>query len=258
MKNSEDFAGWMERMEMAQELIYEAWDAPDTETRVRLAKRALKIYPDCADAYVILATSEARNLEEKIEMFKKGVKAGRRSIERMYDFDSLVGGFWGVLETRPFMRALKGLGICFWEKGDTAAAAEIFWEMLRLNPSDNQGVRCLLVVCLHLLERDEELEELFKRYPDDITPDLLYGKALWAFKRWGDSQESRKALRKALKYNPHVPPYLTGEKRIPRTVPDKVVVGGEDEAADVAHLQKGIWKKTKGAIKWLKEICDTR
>ena len=33
----------------AQELMYEAWDAADPEERVRLARKALEISPDCAD-----------------------------------------------------------------------------------------------------------------------------------------------------------------------------------------------------------------
>ena len=38
----------------AQELIYNAWELIGDE-RVELAMRALEIYPDCADAYVIMA-----------------------------------------------------------------------------------------------------------------------------------------------------------------------------------------------------------
>jgi hypothetical protein len=40
--------------EKAQELIYEAWDADTYTKRVALAEKAIEIYPDCADAYVML------------------------------------------------------------------------------------------------------------------------------------------------------------------------------------------------------------
>src|SRR5690606_3453119 len=46
-------------LQQAQELIYEAWNATGRK-RIALAKKALKISPDCADAYVLLAEEEAQ------------------------------------------------------------------------------------------------------------------------------------------------------------------------------------------------------
>lgn len=45
-------------LEQAQELVYEAWDATG-KRRVDLARLALEISPDCADAYLVLAEAAA-------------------------------------------------------------------------------------------------------------------------------------------------------------------------------------------------------
>ena len=52
--------------------------------------------------------------------------------------------FWGDLDSRPFMRALHGQGLCLWRLGRAEKAREVFAWMLTLNPNDNQGVRFLL------------------------------------------------------------------------------------------------------------------
>ncbi len=42
-------------LEQAQQLMYEAYDTPGKRKHVELARKALDISPDCADAYVLLA-----------------------------------------------------------------------------------------------------------------------------------------------------------------------------------------------------------
>jgi hypothetical protein len=39
----------------AQAILYRAFEEPDEQRRVQLAKDALALCPDCADAYVLLA-----------------------------------------------------------------------------------------------------------------------------------------------------------------------------------------------------------
>ena len=48
---------------------------------------------------------------------------------------------WGLIDNRPFLRCLHGVGLCFWRLGEMKEAAKTFTRMLWLNPSDNQGAR---------------------------------------------------------------------------------------------------------------------
>jgi hypothetical protein len=48
---------------------------------------------------------------------------------------------WGLIDNRPFLRCLNGVGLCAWRLGDLRAAAHVFQRMLWLSPSDNQGAR---------------------------------------------------------------------------------------------------------------------
>jgi tetratricopeptide (TPR) repeat protein len=238
--------------DQAQELIYQAVESPPSK-RVKLAQRALKLWPDCADAYVLLA-EDAEALTEAIDLYERAVAAGRRGLGTQ--FDELVGSFWGFLETRPYMRARLGLAQCLSQAGRQAEAAEHYRELLRLNPNDNQGVREILVGCLLELNRNEELAELLERYRDDGSAAWLYSRALLAFRRLGDDEPSRSLLGIAQKQNKHVPAYLLGDKPLPQKLPEYQGFGDKNEAvAYAANFLVG-WKNTPGAISWLR-ACTT-
>jgi len=204
-------------LERAQDLMYEAWDARGP-MRVKLAKQALEISPDCADAYVLLAEETSRTPEEARELYAKGVAAGERALGKGY-FEQEAGHFWGMIETRPYMRARLGLAQALWELWRRHESVDHLWEMLRLNPGDNQGVRYVLLS--HLLKMGDEpaVNRLLERYPDDISADWWYGSALNAFRREGDGKTARKMLSKAIKSNSHVPDYLLSRKKPPKHAP---------------------------------------
>ena len=100
------------------------------------------ISPDCADAYVLLA-EQAKSRKESLQLYEQAVAAGERAIGPDA-FTGDVGHFWGLLETRPYMRAREGLAHTLWTLGRREEAAGHLLEMLRLNPGDNQGVRYTL------------------------------------------------------------------------------------------------------------------
>ncbi|WP_442754029.1 hypothetical protein ACNHKD_13650 [Methylocystis sp. JAN1] len=110
-----------------------------------MAKKALALSAHCADAYTILADHAASG-EERFGFRRNAVAAGEEALGK--DFDEIVGAFWMVLETRPFMRAKANLASELWERGEKAAAIDEAQDMLRLNPNDNQGMRDYLAAWL--------------------------------------------------------------------------------------------------------------
>ena len=191
--------------------MYQAFGTPDPEERVKLARQALDLSPDCADAYVLLA-EHAKSRKEALDLFEKGVAAGERALGPEA-FREDVGHFWGLLETRPYMRAREGLASKLWTMGRRDEAIEHLQDMLRLNPGDNQGVRYTLAGWLLAEGRDEELARLLKEY-DEGSANWAYTKALLAFRQNGDTPETRKLLKVAQKANKHVPAYLLGREAV--------------------------------------------
>jgi tetratricopeptide (TPR) repeat protein len=233
----------------AQDLMYEAFDARGARRAV-LAREALAISPDCADAYLLLAEETASSVEEACVLLEQGVAAGERALGPE-PFEEDAGHFWGLIETRPYMRARAALAETLWGLGRRAEAVEHHRQLLRLNPNDNQGIRDLQVEWLLCLEQYDELDQLFRAYENDDLATIVYTKALAAFRREGDSANARRRLSEARAANPHVPAYLTGTKRLPRRMPDFIVQGDVTEAVDYADAAAELWAETPGAIEWL-------
>ena len=232
----------------SEDLIYEGWEATGPR-RVELAREALALWPDCADAYVLLAQA-ASSLEEARELLEQGVAGGERALGRRV-FAEDAGDFWLIFETRPYMRARAALAAVLWRLGRHEEAVEHQRELLRLNPRDNQMLRYRQAHWLLQLESYDELEELFTAYAEDRSPGFIYARALAAFARRGDDRTSRALRVEAVKLNPHVPAYLTGRKRLPEPRPDYTVFGGESEAVDYAAGERELWASVPGALAWL-------
>ncbi len=239
----------------AQDLIYEAWEYANPMKRAAMARKALKISGDCADAYVLLAEAAAAPAKA-LELYRKGVEAGERALGKQA-FGKEAGHFWGILETRPYMRARAGLAQSLWDHGRHDDALAHWRDMLRLNPNDNQGIRYVLAARLLELGRDRELAALLQEHKDDGRAFMIWTKALFAFRTQGDNPKSRRALAQALESNSHVPAYLLGDKPIPRALPDYTGLGDESEAMCWAAENIKAWRATSGALAWLAERINS-
>jgi len=165
----------------AQDLIYEAWDCDDPDEAIRLAKKAIKLDENCADAYNLLAEYSADSPMESLEFYAKGIEAAKKTLGE--EFENYKGHFWGFHETRPFMRSMSGYSNVLWMLDEKNKAIEIMKEMLELNPNDNQGIRHSLITRLLILNRFLEAEKLYKDYKDDFSAEWHYSKAYLYFNK---------------------------------------------------------------------------
>ncbi|MCC6360797.1 MAG: tetratricopeptide repeat protein [Phycisphaerales bacterium] len=236
-------------LERAQDLVYDAVEARGRR-QLQLARKALEICPDCADAYVLLAERTSDRGEARA-LYAQAVAAGARALGPE-PFQNDVGHFWGILETRPYMRARFGLGLCCELDGRADEAAAHFEELLRLNPHDNQGARYRLAVCLTEGNDLDRLEAVLIRHDEDSAL-WRYLWALWSFRKHGDCDDSRKRLAAAHSENPHVRKYLLGDAPAPRELPAGYEPGKDSEAVCVTTEVIEAWQATPGALDWLAE-----
>jgi tetratricopeptide (TPR) repeat protein len=243
----------LDPLDEAQSLIYEAWNSEGV-VKVELARRALDLCPDCADAYVILAEEDAKSKDAALALYRKGLDAGKRALDPEL-FAKSAGKFWDIMETRPYMRARLGLAECLWDMGKKDEALEHLRELMRLNPGDDQGVRYILLQCLLESGADEELGALLDRYGDDTSPEIRFSRALWMFRRQGPGEGADAALAGAVKANPHVPAFLLKRKKLSKRIPSSALEGSEEEAEAYASGAIDPWHRTLGALEWLSGRC---
>jgi len=231
--------------ERAQDLCFQAF-AVRGRRRVQLARQALELDPNCADAYVILA-EQAGTLDDELHLFAEGVAAGERALGAEV-FTEAAGDFWAISETRPYMRSRLGLASALVRAGRGGEAIEHNQELLRLNPNDNQGVRYVLLPELLRAGRDVEAAKLLKQY-DEESANWAYAQALLAFRLSGPSAAAKRELLRALRINQYVPELLASERMI--SAPPHYAIGSIEEAACCAAELWPAYRATPGAIEWI-------
>lgn len=243
-------------LDRAQEYADMAWEEDSKSKRIKLAKQALAMSEYCVDAYLLLAEDSARDADEKLKLLLQAVQAGRNVIGER-DFASLVGDFWLVAKTRPYMRAILKLAEFYAEQDDHTHAIEVYEDMLMLNKSDNLGVRYPLSSCLLTVGRDNDVRQLLTDFKSDKTAFWLYTKAFVSYRQKPDSKTANADLAKALFANELVPNYLLERKRFPVFCSTDFVIGSDEEAVLYADLNLDSWRSTEGAIEWLRNAVDS-
>jgi hypothetical protein len=98
---------------------------------------------------------------------------------------------------------------------------------------------------------DNEAGALLQQFTDEPTAMWLYGRALWTFRREGDSP-ARASLRRVLRANRRVPKYLIEKEELPHTDPSSYALRSEEEAVICARALANAWHATPGAAEWLR------
>jgi len=234
----------------AQDLVYDAWEEESAKRRAEMARKALELWPDCADAYCVLA-EEATTSNEERRMLEAAVAAGERAIGPE-PFKEDVGRFWGIHSTRPYMRARFLLANFLWHEEKDEAAIKHARELIRLDPRDNQGVRHSLVGWLLASGNDRAAVVLLDRHDDDSAC-WKYARALLEFRTWGDSDRARATLERAFQYNDALPEYLIALRPEPDGLPDSSRLEIDEEAFLAVSDLGEPWQMTPGALDWLRD-----
>ena len=249
---------YRDTLNQARELAIQGLDSEDKATALDFAERALALSPDCAEAYILLGSRKAPTFQEALDCALQAQDAALRAIGGMQYFQQAAGRFHDSPETLSFLRALEAEANIRWLMKDIEGATDAYRKMVLLNPADQQNARHPLSDGLIRLRRYTELEDLMNQYPDSDISWLNYNYALMVFKKQGPSEQATTALRRAMKINPYVPSYLAGHLRFPHLPPGVDEPGGENSAIVYGMTQIMVWRKTVGALRWLRNTMQEK
>jgi len=236
----------------AQDLAYEAMEAEsDTEAKM-LCRRALKLDPHCLDALILLADIETTSTQDYAERLRAVVRGAEEHFGEAF-MEENRGHFWGLVETRPYMRARQSLAESLLALDEMDAAIAEYEGMLALNPGDNQGHRDVLRGLYLEAGNLEGVRRLNKEYDDGMFAIPAWSAVLERFLS-DDLKQAEKLLRAAHKYNRHVAGYLTGTKPLPKEGPGRYSPGDPNEAALCVILLGKAWFSHPEAIVWLRGL----
>ena len=214
----------------------------------RIAGEALAIDPECVDAQ--LAQVEFGE-DASIPRYHEIIEIGRRELDPSL-FEKQRGNFWGIHETRPFLRALQHLAVtCLWrEQFEQATAA--CEEILDLNRQDNLGVREILLT-LYLRERNRDKgAALIARFPHVESAAWNWGIFLYE-SLYGTETSRRAALADAMRVNSHAVMRVLGMEPVESLHVD-AIAGSVEEADNAALLlARALENGTEEMVTWLLE-----
>ena len=181
----------------ADDYLELAEEAPTKAKAEKYIKKALELEPDNMDAVsASLDLIEDDSTWEYYQKLSEAVKNGTKLMEKkgFMDEDS-IGEYWGILETRPYMRLLNRYAEFMAEAGMMSLAAREYEEMIRLSENDNLGVRYSLMHVYAFLEQEEPALELHKRYDGYEETQMLLPLSVLYFKR-GDFDKAEDYLKR--------------------------------------------------------------
>jgi tetratricopeptide (TPR) repeat protein len=243
------------KREQAEEILDRGLDLleqGDEEEAGRYFFKSIEVDPTYADGYNHLANIvwRKRDWKQAEGLYRKAFECAEPEVK-----DIPKGSFWGILESRPYMRALHGLGLTTWKQGRLEEAISIFKHMLKLNPNDNQGVRYLMGPVYHQIGNLEEAVRCYERNGDD--PHNLYNYGL-ALIQQGKLEKAARILITAVFANPYIAPMLLDDKLPKRDWWHGTNLAEPEYAEDYMIEYSSWWEREEAPLFFLRAVWNSR
>lgn len=196
-------------------ILYEAYDllekaesSKSKKQAIKYAKEAYDICPDCFDAILFQVNLEDNPLK-RWELLEEGLEfeKDRLEDEEYFEKDN-IGHFYGIFETRPYIRGLVIKAEYLLEEGKLRQAESVCKEVLKLNVNDNLGVRYLLMAIYATLEEEKEMLKLYKKYPEENLEMLFPLFALYY--KIGNDKKAKEYLNRVNECNSNFVKFFNG------------------------------------------------
>lgn len=192
----------------AYEILEEAQNAKNEKEAIKLAKKAYEKSPECFDAILFQCDLEENGIK-RMKLLDDGLETEKNRLTKEKYFDKEnIGHFYGIFETRPYIRGLVIKAEYLLEEGKLSQAESVCREVLRLNENDNMGARYLLMAIYATLEEENDMLKLYKKYPEEDLEMIFPLFALYY--KIGNDKKAKEYLNRVDKCNSNFVKYFNG------------------------------------------------
>lgn len=192
----------------AYELLEKAENAKSKAQAIKYAKEAYEKCPECFDAIIFQCDLEENGIK-RMKLLDAGLKTEKnRLIKEKYFDKENIGHFYGIFETRPYIRGLVIKAEYLLEEGKLRQAESVCNEVLKLNANDNMGARYLLMAIYATLEEENDMLKLYKKYPEEDL-EMLFPLFAIYYKN-GNDKKAKEYLKRIDKCNPNFVKFFKG------------------------------------------------
>ncbi len=183
-----------------------------------MAKQAYETCTACFDAIIFQVHLEENSLKRE-KLLKEGLEAEKNRLqkEKFFEKDN-IGLFYGIFETRPYIRGLYTKADYLICDGKMKQAIDVCKEILRLNENDNTGARYLLMAMYAYFEEEKEMLNLYKKYEEEDLEMLFPLFALYY--KLGNDTKAKDYLKRINKANPDFIKFFKGTMKVNDKVPN--------------------------------------
>lgn len=135
-----------------------AQDADNEGSALKYARKALKLDPDNLDAEFMVAEIASRDELDLLKKLRLAVRHGEQVMEsKGYADEDSIGHYWGITETRPYMRVRSAYMSLMKDLGMFRGAAAECEEMIRLCENDNLASDTHSCICTQFWRMSRKL-----------------------------------------------------------------------------------------------------
>ena len=212
------------KKEQSDDLLFEAYDEPIKTKAIKLAKQALELNPNNVDAENFITKHESNTIK-RLKKYEETLNKEKANLEKENFFDEdNIGIFWGLIGTRPYMRTKHSYMLTLMELGRYTEAIKQGEELLELCENDNLGIRYLIIGLYTVLEKFDQADEIYNKYPEDSTF-MLFPLSIMYYKE-GNYRKCKKALKQLRENNEYLLNYLTGRKKFTKAKVEDIEING--------------------------------
>ena len=209
----------------AEDYLELAADADSYAKALEYARKAKKLDPNNIDALRMVVELTVDRPVDAVKKLEQVVAKGTRIMEAQGYIPDGVGEFWGLFETRPYMRArfalMEACVLCgMFEKAETECR-----EILRLCESDNLGARYYLMHIFALQGNEEDALELWNKYDNYDETQFLLPLSILAYRR-NDLKKAEEYLKRLYKVNKDAKKFILKLSRNDYPDPDEISLDG--------------------------------
>ncbi|KFD71706.1 hypothetical protein M514_04269 [Trichuris suis] len=257
------------------EIMQTAWRERDPAIRLKAARKALEINPNCVTAMILLAEEDCETIVEVEQMLRQALRAfeenARKNRRPSYSSCYLSNDDqMSKRDTNVLIYIRRRLAMCARRLGKLTEAVKLMRDLIKEFPTSYMtNIHENLIEVLLEMQAYNDAQTVLARLDEFSLPKsatIVYTSALlkvrYVAERFSPDVAAKRgltptelsaveAIHKAVEFNPHVPKYLLEMKSF-ILPPEHVLKRGDSEAISYAFWHLEHWRRVEGALDLLR------